>query len=185
MGLLLEQIELIEGTKEAAQIVKTMRSLGKDVDEIRQYLEKSTGKSLDDLSDQELFSIASKGAAQAQKMAPQADKDPVVQKDFKDAQAAMGVPYFGPKAVAARVRNKFPSGSYPAITPDGKQIDIDVDSSGSDLSAIKKAAERAGKTFPQALDQLRKGNFSSALGRVVDKTLAPTPKSQTITRTDR
>jgi len=89
MGLLLEQIELIEGSKEAAQIVKTMRSLGKDVDEIRQYLEKSTGKSLDDLSDQELFSIASKGAAQAQKMAPQADKDPVLQKDFKDAQAAM------------------------------------------------------------------------------------------------
>ena len=118
-------------------------------------------------------------------MAPQSDKDPILQKDFKDAQAAMGVPYFGPKAVAARLRNKYPSGSYPAITPDGKQIDIDVDISGSDLSAIKKAAERAGKTFPQALDQLRKGNFSSALGRVVDKTLAPTPKSQTITRTDR
>mgnify|MGYP001195300713 CR=1 FL=1 len=189
MGLLLEQIELIEGAKEAAQIVKTMRSLGKDVDEIRQYLEKSTGKSLDDLSDQELFSIASKGAAQAQKMAPQADKDPVLQKDFKDAQAAMDIPFFGPGVVADRLQQKlkakYPSGAVPAISPDGKQIDIDVDISGDDLRAIEKATKRAGKTFPQALDQLRRGNFSSALGRVVDKTLTPTPKSQTTTRTDR
>lgn len=185
MGLLLEQIELIEGTKEAAQIVKTMRSLGKDVDEIRQYLEKSTGKSLDDLSDKELFSIAGKGAAQAKQMAPQADSDSQLQTDFKDAQKYMDVPIVGPSMVAKRVRDKMPSGKYTALSPSGKPIDIDVDISGSDLTAIKRAAEKAGKTFPQALDQLRKGNFSSALGRVIDKTVTPTPKAQTITRTDR
>ena len=185
MGLLLEHIELLEGEKEMATVISTMRSLGKDVDEIRQYLEKSTGKSLNDISDMELAKIAATGANQGRVLAPSADQDPVLQKDFKDAQTAMEIPFLGPKMVAKRVRKKIPSGSYPAISPDGKPIDIDVDISASDLSAIKKAAERAGKTFPQALDALQKGEFSKALGRVIDKTVTPTPKAQTITRTDR
>ena len=173
MGLLIEQIELIEGKNEMATIISTMRSLGKDVDEVRQYLEKSTGKSLDDISDMELAKIAAAGANAGKQIAPGADQDPQLQKDFKDAQIAMKVPYFGPKAVASRVRDMMPSGTYTTQSPDGKPIDIDVDISGSDLSAIKSAAERAGKTFPDALAALQSGNFSSALGKVIDKTVAP------------
>jgi len=173
MGLLLEHIELLEGEKEMATIISTMRSLGKDVDEVRQYLEKSTGKGLDDISDMELAKIAATGANIGKQMAPGADKDPQLQKDFKDAQAAMKIPVVGPSMVAKRVRDKMPSGTYTAQSPDGRPIDIDVDISGSDLSAIKSASERAGKTFPQALDALQKGNFSSALGKVIDKTVAP------------
>ena len=85
MGLLLEQIELIEGKKEMTTIISTMRSLGKDVDEVRQYLEKSTGKSLDDISDNELAKIAATGAKQGQQLAPQADRDPQLQKEVEAA----------------------------------------------------------------------------------------------------
>ena len=173
MGLLLEHIELLEGEAEMATILSTMRKLGKDVDEVRQYLEKSTGKSLDDISDTELAKIAAAGAMAGKQIAPGADQDPQLQKDFKDAQMGMNIPYFGPKAVASRVRDMMPSGKYTTYSPDGKPIDIDVDISGSDLSAIKSAAERAGKTFPDALAALQSGNFSSALGKVIDKTVAP------------
>jgi len=174
MGLLLEQIELIEGKKEMTTIISTMRSLGKDVDEVRQYLEKSTGKSLDDISDIELVKIAAAGAsAGIDNIAPAADKDPDLQRDFKQAQSAMEVPYFGPKVVASRVRDMMPSGKYTTYSPDGKPIDIDVDISGSDLSAIKSAVERAGKTFPDALADLEKGKFSSALNKVISKTVTP------------
>jgi len=180
MGLLLEQIELIEGIAEMDTIISTMRKLGKDVDEVRQYLEKSTGKSLDDISDNELAKIAAAGAMAGKQIAPGADQDPQLQKDFKDAQMGMNIPYFGPKAVASRVRDIVPSGKYTTYSPDGKPIDIDVDISGSDLSAIKSAVERAGKTFPDALADLEKGKFSSALNKVISKTVepsaAPTPK---------
>jgi hypothetical protein len=180
MGLLLEQIELIEGKKELTTIISTMRSLGKDVDEVRQYLEKSTGKRLDDISDDELAQIAAAGALAGidQSMAPAADKDPDLQRDFKQAQTAMEIPYFGPKVVASRVRDMMPSGKYTTYSPDGKPIDIDVDISGSDLSAIKSAVERAGKTFPDALADLEKGKFSSALNKVISKTVAPSVASQ-------
>ncbi len=171
MATLLEYIELCEGEKEMATIVKTMRSLGKDVDEIGQYLEKSTGKKLKDISDKELAFMAGQGAKAGQSVAPQADADPELQKDFKDAQTAMDIPFVGPKMVAKRVRDKMPSGTYSIYTPSGDTVDIDVDISGSDLKAIKKAAERAGKTFPQALSDLQSGNFSSALGRVIDRTV--------------
>ena len=173
MGLLLEQIELLEGEKEMSAILSTMRSLGKDVDEVRQYLEKSTGKSLDDISDMELAKIAATGANAGKQIAPGADQNPQLQKDFKDAQMGMNVPVVGPAIVAKRVRDKMPSGKYTTVSPDGKPIDIEVDISGSDLSAIKSAAERAGKTFPDALAALQSGNFSSALGKVIDKTVAP------------
>ena len=173
MGLLLEQIELIEGKKEMATIISTMRKLGKDVDEVRQYLEKSTGKSLDDINDMELAKIAAAGAQQGKQMARGADRDPELQKDFKDAQMGMKIPVIGPAMVAKRVRDQMPSGKYTTYSPDGNPIDIDVDISGSDLSAIKSAAERAGKTFPDALAALQSGNFSSALGKVIDKTVAP------------
>ena len=173
MGLLLEHIELLEGEKEMATVISTMRSLGKDVDEVRQYLEKSTGKSLNDISDMELAKIAATGAKQGKQMAPGLDQDPVLQKDFKDAQMGMKIPVVGPAMVAKRVRKQMPSGTYTTQSPDGKPIDIDVDISGSDLSAIKSAAERAGKTFPDALAALQSGNFSSALGKVIDKTVAP------------
>jgi len=187
MGLLVEQIELIEGEKEMATIISTMRSLGKDVDEIRQYIEKSTGKSMGDVSDKELAKIAAAGALAGinKDAAPAAEKDPQLQKDFKDAQMGMKVPVVGPAVVAKRVRDKMPSGKYTAMSPDGNPIDIDVDISGSDLSAIKSAAERAGKTFPDALALLKKGMFKGALDRVISKTVEPTPKDQTITRTDR
>jgi len=187
MGLLLEQIELVEGEKEMATIISTMRSLGKDVDEIRQYIEKSTGKPMSDVSDKELAGIAAAGALAGinKDAAPAAEKDPQLQKDFKDAQKYMDVPYVGPKMVAKRVRDKMPSGKYTTQSPDGKPIDIDVDISGSDLSAIKSAAEKAGKTFPDALALLKKGMFKGALDQVINKTVTPTPKAQTITRTDR
>jgi len=173
MGLLLEHIELLEGEAEMAAILSTMRKLGKDVDEVRQYLEKSTGKSLDDISDNELAKIAAAGAMAGKQMAPGADQDPQLQKDFKDAQMGMKIPVVGPAIVAKRVRDQMPSGKYTTYSPAGKPIDIDVDISGSDLSAIKSAAERAGKTFPDALAALQSGNFSSALGKVIDKTVAP------------
>ena len=187
MGLLVEQIELIEGEKEMATIISTMRSLGKDVDEIRQYIEKSTGKSMGDVSDKELAGIAAAGALAGinKDAAPAAEKDPQLQKDFKQAQQGMEVPFIGPKMVAKRVRDKVPSGKYTTMSPDGKPIDIDVDISGSDLSAIKSAAEKAGKTFPDALALLKKGMFKGALDQVINKTVTPTPKAQTITRTDR
>jgi hypothetical protein len=180
MGLLLEQIELLEGEKEMAAILSTMRKLGKDVDEVRQYLEKSTGKSLDDISDNELAKIAAAGALAGidQSMAPAADKDPDLQRDFKQAQSAMNIPFVGPAAVASRVRDMMPSGKYTTYSPDGKPIDIDVDISGSDLSAIKSAAERAGKTFPDALADLQKGKFSSALNKVINKTIEPSAAPQ-------
>ena len=171
MATLLEYIELCEGEKEMATIVNTMRRLGKDVDEVRQYLEKSTGKSLDDISDKELAFMAGQGAKTGQAVAPQADRDPQLQKDFKDAQMGMNVPFVGPGLVAAKVRDRVPSGKYSVYTPSGDTVDIDVDISGDDLKAIKRAAERAGKTFPQALSDLEQGKFSSALGRVINRTV--------------
>lgn len=171
MATLLEYIELCEGEKEMATIVNTMRRLGKDVDEVRQYLEKSTGKKLDDISDKELAFMAGQGAKAGQAVAPQADADPELQKDFKDAQMGMNVPFVGPGLVAAKVRDKVPSGKYSMYTPSGDTVDIDVDISGDDLKAIKRAAERAGKTFPQALSDLEQGKFSSALGRVINRTV--------------
>ena len=144
MATLLEYIELCEGEKEMATIVNTMRRLGKDVDEVRQYLEKSTGKSLDDISDKELAFMAGQGAKAGQAVAPQADRDPELQKDFKDAQLGMQVPFVGPGIVAQRVRDKVPSGKYNVQTPFGNTVDIDVDISGDDLKAIKRATDRAG-----------------------------------------
>ena len=171
MATLLEYIELCEGEKEMATIVNTMRRLGKDVDEVRQYLEKSTGKKLDDISDKELAFMAGQGAKAGQAVAPQVDADSQLQKDFKDAQRGMNVPFVGPGLVAAKVRDRVPSGKYNVYTPSGDTVDIDVDISGDDLKAIKKAAERAGKTFPQALSDLEQGKFGSALGRVINRTV--------------
>ena len=173
MGLLLEQIELLEGKKEMTTIISTMRKLGKDVDEVRQYLEKSTGKSLDDISDVELAKIAATGANAGQaQMNKDTTIDPADMKDYKQLQTALSIPG-GSYIAAPKVRQKYPSGTYPTQSPDGKTIDIDVDISASDLDNIYSAVKSAGKTFPKALDDLKRGNIGAALGKVIDKIVAP------------
>lgn len=179
MGLLLEQIQLIEGEKEMAAIISTMRRLGKDVDEVRQYLEKSTGKKLADISDQELAQMAAKGAAAGQQtLSPDARLNPALDKDYKDLQTALEIP--GGKYLAVpKVRAYVPSGTYRTQSPDGKDIDIDVDISASDLGNIYSALKGAGKTFPKALDDLRKGNIGAALQQTIKRTLEPSPAEPT------
>jgi len=173
MGLLLEHIEIIEGEKEMAAVISTMRKLGKDVDEVKQYLEKSTGKSLDDISDAELAKIAAQGAIAGQRRyGPQNILEPEYAKDFEQTRLAMMVPG-GEYLAALKAREKIPSGTYQAKTPSGDTVDIDVDISGGDLRAIQRATKSAGKTFPQALKDLEQGRIGVALDRVIRRTVEP------------
>jgi hypothetical protein len=159
---------LPEGEKEMAALVGNLRQLGKDVDEIGQYLEKSTGKKQDDITDYELQRILARGVGDAWQIVPYMDRDPELQANMKAAQKIMDLP-FGADYLAGKARDSMPSGTYTVVSPGSEPMDIDVDITGSDLQALKRAAERGGQTFPKALDSLKSGDFSGALGRVVDK----------------
>ena len=164
-------IDLLEGQKEMQTIIDTIRDLGMNVSEIGQYLEKTTGKYMNDISDNDLQDIVVKVVNQIDRgKVKQIQADPDVQQDVVNVQRGMNIPAVGPNVVANQIRKRVPSGKYRAYSPDGKPMAIDVDVSGNDLTAIKKAAEKAGITFPQALQSLKSGDFSQALQQMIKRT---------------
>jgi len=171
MRTLIETIEIIEGEAEMKTIVDTIRNLGANVDEIKQYLEKSTGKNYDEISDYDIQDIVVKGVNQIDRRKLQQIQDnPGVQQDVVNVQRGMDIPGVGPNVVASQIRKRVPSGQYRAYSPDGKPMKIDVDVSGDDLTAIKNAAEKAGISFPQVLQSLKTGDFSQALRSLIKRT---------------
>jgi len=169
-----EMIDLLEGQKEMQTIIDTIRDLGMNVSEIGQYLEKTTGKNMNDITDNELQNIVVQGVNQIDRgKLNQIQGDPDVQQDVVNVQRGMNIPAVGPNVVANQIRKRVPSGKYRAYSPDGKPMAIDVDVSGDDLTAIKNAAEKAGITFPQALQSLKTGDFSQALRSLIKRTNKP------------
>ena len=164
-------IDLLEGQKEMQTIIDTIRELGMNVSEIGQYLEKTTGKTMDDITDNDLQNIAVNSVNNINmSQLRRGERDPEIQADTRNAQMMMNIPGVGPDLTAQQVRRKIPSGKYRAYSPSGKPMDIDVDVSGNDLTAIKKAAEKAGITFPKALQSLKSGDFSQALQQMIKRT---------------
>jgi len=159
MGLLLEQIEIVEGEKEIATVIKAIRTGAKDVDEIRQYIEKSTGKSMADVTDADIrqgiargYKLARQGAGRAQSYV-----SPGMAKAAADKYDTYG------QLAAPTVAGMADKGKYQAVSPSGEPIDIDVDLSLSDVSSMMNMYNKLEKDFPQAAKRLRSGDFPGAL----------------------
>ena len=162
MGLLLEQIEILEGEKEIATVIKAIRTGAKDVDEIRQYIEKSTGKSMADVTDADIrqgiargYNLARQGAGMAQSYV-----SPSMAKDAANKYDTYG------KMAAGPVAGMVDKGKYQAVSPSGEPIDIDVDLSMSDVSSMMNMYNKLEKDFPQAAKRLRSGDFPGALNQL-------------------
>ena len=168
MGLLLEQIEILEGEKEIATVIKAIRTGAKDVDEIRQYIEKSTGKSMDDVSDADIrqgiargYKLARQGAGMAQSYV-----SPGMAKYASDEYDTFGK-LLAPKiAGVGPVKGMVDKGKYTALSPSGEPIDIDVDLSISDVTSMMNMYNKLEKDFPQAAKRLRSGDFPGALNKL-------------------
>lgn len=162
MGLLLEQIEILEGEKEIATVIKAIRTGAKDVDEIRQYIEKSTGKSMDDVTDADIRQGIARGYKLARQGADiaQSNVSPGMAQDAAKKYDAYG------KMAAGPVAGMVDKGKYQAVSPSGEPIDIDVDLSMSDVSSMMNMYNKLEKDFPQAAKRLRSGDFPGALNQL-------------------
>lgn len=159
MGLLLEHIEIVEGEEEISTVIKAIRTGAKDVDEIRQYIEKSTGKSMADVSDSDIrqgiargYNLARQGAGMAQSYV-----SPGMAKDAANKYDTYG------KMAAPTVAGMADKGKYQAISPSGEPIDIDVDLSINDVASMMNMYNKLEKDFPNAAKRLRRGDFPGAL----------------------
>jgi len=168
MGLLLEHIQIIEGEKEIATVIKAIRTGAKDVDEIRQYIEKSTGKSMSDVTDSDIrqgiargYKLARQGASRAQSyVSPSMAKYAADEYDKYGKLIAPKVAGVGP------VKGMVDKGKYQAVSPSGEPIDIDVDLSISDVTSMMNMYNKLEKDFPQAAKRLRSGDFPGALNQL-------------------